>query len=81
MTSFYFTRTDCLQYRIYEHGACTGSLKNLKEYSQQLKDMVTFYIGCSFSFEKAFQDAGIPIRNVEQKCNVSMYKVSLCTHT
>ncbi|NXX48871.1 GLUCM protein, partial [Tricholaema leucomelas] len=74
-------RTDCLQYRIYEHGACTGSLKNLKEYSQQLKDMVTFYIGCSFSFEKAFQDAGIPVRNVEQKCNVSMYKTDVPCYT
>ncbi|NXO14332.1 GLUCM protein, partial [Oriolus oriolus] len=70
-------RTDCLQYRKYEHGACTGSLKSLKEYSEQLKDMVTFYLGCSFSFEKAVQKAGIPIRNVEQKCNVSMYKTSV----
>ncbi|KFP73862.1 PREDICTED: UPF0317 protein C14orf159 homolog, mitochondrial, partial [Apaloderma vittatum] len=70
-------RTDCLQYRIYEHGACTGSLKSLKEYSEQLKDMVTFYLGCSFSFEKAVQSAGIPIRNVEQKCNVSMYKTGV----
>ncbi|XP_029853166.1 D-glutamate cyclase, mitochondrial isoform X2 [Aquila chrysaetos chrysaetos] len=67
-------RTDCLQYKIYEHGACTGSLKSLKEYSKQLKDMVTFYLGCSFSFERAVQNAGIPIRNVEQKCNISMYK-------
>ncbi|NXL79802.1 GLUCM protein, partial [Leptocoma aspasia] len=70
-------RTDCLQYRKYEHGACTGSLKSLKEYSEQLKDMVTFYLGCSFSFEKAAQKAGIPVRNVEQKCNVSMYKTSV----
>ncbi|KAM7026113.1 D-glutamate cyclase, mitochondrial isoform 3-T3 [Acridotheres tristis] len=70
-------RTDCLQYRKYEHGACTGSLKSLKEYSEQLKDMVTFYLGCSFSFEKAVQKDGIPIRNVEQKCNVSMYKTSV----
>ncbi|XP_039923070.1 D-glutamate cyclase, mitochondrial [Hirundo rustica] len=70
-------RTDCLQYRKYEHGACTGSLKSLKEYTEQLKDMVTFYLGCSFSFEKAVQKAGIPIRNVEQKCNVSMYKTSV----
>ncbi|XP_074764645.1 D-glutamate cyclase, mitochondrial isoform X1 [Athene noctua] len=67
-------RTDCLQYRIYEHGACTGSRKSLKEYSEQLKDMVTFYLGCSFSFEKAVQNANIPVRNVEQNCNVSMYK-------
>ncbi|KAF1647785.1 D-glutamate cyclase, mitochondrial, partial [Eudyptes chrysocome] len=73
----YFTRTDCLQYKIYEHGASTGSLKSLKEYSEQLKDMVTFYLGCSFSFEKAVQNAGIPIRNVEQKCNVSMYKTAV----
>ncbi|NXX76077.1 GLUCM protein, partial [Urocolius indicus] len=70
-------RTDCLQYRIYEHGTCTGSLKNLKEYSEQLKDMVTFYLGCSFSFEKTMQNAGIPVRNVEQKCNVSMYKTAV----
>ncbi|XP_063255279.1 D-glutamate cyclase, mitochondrial isoform X4 [Prinia subflava] len=70
-------RTDCLEYRKYEHGVCTGSLKSLKEYSEQLKDMVTFYLGCSFSFEKAVQKAGIPIRNVEQKCNVSMYKTSV----
>ncbi|NXB35192.1 GLUCM protein, partial [Eulacestoma nigropectus] len=70
-------RTDCLQYRKYEHGACTGSLKTLKKYSEQLKDMVTFYLGCSFSFEKAVQKAGIPVRNVEQKCNVSMYKTSV----
>ncbi|NWU75679.1 GLUCM protein, partial [Onychorhynchus coronatus] len=70
-------RTDCLQYRVYEHGACTGSLKSLKEYSEQLKDMVTFYLGCSFSFEKAVQSAGIPVRNVEQKCNVSMYKTAV----
>ncbi|XP_014105179.1 PREDICTED: UPF0317 protein C14orf159 homolog, mitochondrial isoform X2 [Pseudopodoces humilis] len=72
-------RTDCLQYRRYEHGACTGSLKSLKEYSEQLKDMVTFYLGCSFSFEKAVQKAGIPIRNVEQKCNTSVpcYSISM----
>uniref|UniRef100_A0A8C3K2N0 D-glutamate cyclase, mitochondrial n=1 Tax=Calidris pygmaea TaxID=425635 RepID=A0A8C3K2N0_9CHAR len=70
-------RTDCLQYRMYEHGACTGTLKSLKEYSEQLKDMVTFYLGCSFSFEKAVQNAGIPVRNVEQKCNVSMYKTAV----
>uniref|UniRef100_A0A8C4KEN7 D-glutamate cyclase n=1 Tax=Dromaius novaehollandiae TaxID=8790 RepID=A0A8C4KEN7_DRONO len=70
-------RTDCLQYRLYEYGACTGSLKSLKEYTEQLKDMVTFYLGCSFSFEKALQNAGIPVRNVEQKCNVSMYKTAV----
>ncbi|KAG8126420.1 hypothetical protein E2320_021516 [Naja naja] len=44
----------------YEHGISTGIVTNLKEYSEQFKDMVTFYLGCSFTFEKALQKAGIP---------------------
>ncbi|NXN33376.1 GLUCM protein, partial [Nycticryphes semicollaris] len=74
-------RTDCPRYSVYEHGACTGTLKSLKEYSEQLKDMVTFYLGCSFSFEKAVQNAGVPVRNIEQKCNVSMYKTAVPCHS
>nr|XP_005285453.1 D-glutamate cyclase, mitochondrial isoform X4 [Chrysemys picta bellii] len=70
-------RTDCLQYRIYEYGACTGTSTSLKDYFDQLKDMVTFYLGCSFSFEKAAHKVGVPLRNVEQKCNVSMYKTDM----
>ncbi|XP_058018544.1 D-glutamate cyclase, mitochondrial isoform X4 [Ahaetulla prasina] len=70
-------RSDCLQYKKYEHGISTGIVTNLKEYSEQFKDMVTFYLGCSFTFEKALQKAGIPVRNVEQKCNVSMYKTAV----
>ncbi|XP_053882193.1 D-glutamate cyclase, mitochondrial isoform X3 [Malaclemys terrapin pileata] len=70
-------RTDCQQYRIYEYGACTGTSTSLKDYFDQLKDMVTFYLGCSFSFEKAAHKVGVPLRNVEQKCNVSMYKTDM----
>ncbi|XP_042728324.1 D-glutamate cyclase, mitochondrial isoform X3 [Lagopus leucura] len=70
-------RTDCLQYRKYEYGAFTGSLKSLKDYSEQLKDMVAFYLGCSSSFEKVLQAAGIPLRNVDQKCSISMYKTAV----
>uniref|UniRef100_A0A8D0C8Z1 D-glutamate cyclase, mitochondrial n=1 Tax=Salvator merianae TaxID=96440 RepID=A0A8D0C8Z1_SALMN len=70
-------RTDCLQYRKYENGICTGVTTSLKEFSEQLKDMVVFYLGCSFTFENALHEVGIPVRNVEQKCNVSMYKTSV----
>uniref|UniRef100_A0A8C9L4E8 D-glutamate cyclase n=1 Tax=Pavo cristatus TaxID=9049 RepID=A0A8C9L4E8_PAVCR len=73
----YFSRTDRLQYRKYEYGAFTGSLKSLRDYSEQLKDMVAFYLGCSFNFEKVLQAAGIPVRNIEQKCSVSMYKTAV----
>ncbi|XP_068110688.1 D-glutamate cyclase, mitochondrial [Hyperolius riggenbachi] len=70
-------RTDCLQYHKYEHGVFAGNLSSLDSYSEPLKDMVTFYLGCSFSFEDAVGKLGVPVRNVEQKRNVSMYKTSV----
>lgn len=38
--------------------------------------MVTFLIGCSFSFEAHLLEAGVPVRNIEQKSNISMYITS-----
>ncbi|XP_030070083.1 D-glutamate cyclase, mitochondrial isoform X2 [Microcaecilia unicolor] len=70
-------RDDCLEYWKFENGIFTGTLSSLEKYTDQLKDMVTFYLGCSFSFERAAQKAGVPVRNVEQKCNVSMYKTAV----
>ncbi|CAH2328036.1 Hypothetical predicted protein [Pelobates cultripes] len=70
-------QTDCLMYRRYENGVYSGSLSNLESYAEQLKNMVTFYLGCSFSFESAVENLGVPVRNVEQGCNVSMYTTSV----
>nr|XP_033806920.1 D-glutamate cyclase, mitochondrial isoform X3 [Geotrypetes seraphini] len=70
-------RGDCLEYWRFENGIFTGTLSSLEKYTDQLKDMVTFYLGCSFSFERAAQKAGVPVRNIEQKCNVSMYKTAV----
>jgi uncharacterized protein YcsI (UPF0317 family) len=41
------------------------------------EDMVTFVIGCSFSFEEALIRAGIDVRNVTLGCNVPMYKTNI----
>ena len=30
--------------------------------------------GCSFSFERALMAAGVAVRNIDQGCNVSMYR-------
>jgi len=35
--------------------------------------MVSFLLGCSFSFEAAMLAAGLPVRNMEEGKNVSMY--------
>eukprot|EP01129_Flabellula_baltica_P007378 TRINITY_DN2865_c0_g1_i3.p1 TRINITY_DN2865_c0_g1~~TRINITY_DN2865_c0_g1_i3.p1 ORF type:complete len:153 (-),score=35.74 TRINITY_DN2865_c0_g1_i3:25-483(-) len=39
--------------------------------------MVTFLLGCSFSFEKFLIDGGVPVRNIEQGKNVSMYNTNI----
>jgi uncharacterized protein YcsI (UPF0317 family) len=38
---------------------------------------VTFVIGCSFSFEQALREAGMPLRHVQQGKNVAMYRTNI----
>ncbi|KAL2099020.1 hypothetical protein ACEWY4_005500 [Coilia grayii] len=67
-------RTDCPRYCVFENGVLTKKVVDLLAYTTQLQDMVSFYLGCSFSFERALEKAGVPVRNVEQGKNVSMFK-------
>ena len=39
--------------------------------------MVSFLIGCSFSFESALLDADIPVRQIEEGVNVPMYNTNI----
>ncbi|MDP2035674.1 MAG: DUF1445 domain-containing protein, partial [Polaromonas sp.] len=43
------------------------------------KDLVTFVIGCSFSFEEALLQAGLPLRHIAQQRNVAMYRSNIAT--
>uniref|UniRef100_A0AAR2KEH8 D-glutamate cyclase, mitochondrial n=1 Tax=Pygocentrus nattereri TaxID=42514 RepID=A0AAR2KEH8_PYGNA len=70
-------RDDCPQYCVFEKGVLVNKVDSLAPYTAQLQDMVTFYLGCSFSFEQALEKAGVPVRNVEQGRNVSMFKTSV----
>ncbi|CAH1270122.1 C14orf159 [Branchiostoma lanceolatum] len=73
-------RTDCALYSVYKDGTLTEKVGDLSEFTEQLKDMVTYYLGCSFSFEDAVMTAGVPVRNVEQGVNVSMYESNIPCH-
>lgn len=64
-------RYDLPKYRIYRHGILTEEVLNLENYWRD--DLVAFLIGCSFTFESPLLDAGLPIRHIEQGCNVPMY--------
>ena len=64
-------RTDLPRYRIYEKGLLIREVEEIKDIFQ--KDLVSFLLGCSFSFENALIGAGLPVRNIEEGKNVSMY--------
>src|SRR5262245_31593760 len=70
-------RTDVSSYRVFRHGKHEKDVANLKELWRE--DLVSFILGCSFSFEEALLDAGLPLRYVEQGRNVPMYRTSVDT--
>ena len=64
-------RTDVPLYRVYEHGEMTAEVEDVSEFWRD--DLVSFLLGCSFSFETAMLRAGIPLKHIDQDKNVSMY--------
>jgi uncharacterized protein YcsI (UPF0317 family) len=71
-------RTDVPRYRVYQRGVLAEEPTDITSWWR--KDLVAFLLGCSFSFEAAMQRAGLPVRHLEQRCNVPMYRTNLpCT--
>jgi uncharacterized protein YcsI (UPF0317 family) len=70
-------RTDLPRYFIYRDGELVGETQEITTLWRQ--DFVTFVIGCSFTFENALRDAGVPLRHVDQKRNVAMYRTDRAT--
>ena len=64
-------RTDLPRYCIFEYGQLKGEVEDVTTVFND--DTVSFLLGCSFSFENAMLAAGLPIRNLEENKNVSMY--------
>jgi uncharacterized protein YcsI (UPF0317 family) len=71
-------RRDVPGYRIYENGEFTAEVDSLVPHWRD--DLVSFLLGCSFSFETAMIDAGIPLRHQEMGSNVSMYITNVATN-
>ena len=62
---------DLPRYRVYEYGEMTGEYLNVEHLWRD--DLVSFLIGCSFSFEAELLEADIPVRQIEEGRNVPMY--------
>lgn len=59
------------RYRIYRSGQLDQETDDIRAYFTD--DMVTFLLGCSFSFEQELLEQGIPVRHIELNRNVPMY--------
>jgi uncharacterized protein YcsI (UPF0317 family) len=70
-------RTDLPRYRVWRDGELDGSPTDIVDLWRG--DLVTFVIGCSFSFEQALLDAGLPLRHVAQGKNVAMFRTNVAT--
>ena len=64
-------RTDLPRYRVWRHGELIDEPTEVTHVWRN--DLVTFLIGCSFTFEAALAEAGIPLRHLAQGRTVPMY--------
>ena len=67
--------TDIPKYRVWEHGVLTGEYTDVSRFWRD--DFVSFLIGCSFSFEAALIEAGLPVRHIDEGRNVPMYNTNI----
>jgi len=70
-------RTDLPRYRIWRDGDLVAEPRDVRPLWRD--DLVSFVIGCSFSFEEALLQAEVPLRHIAIGCNVPMYRTNLPT--
>jgi uncharacterized protein YcsI (UPF0317 family) len=68
-------RLDVPRYRIWRYGELIEERTDLR--SSWRDDLVAFLLGCSFTFENALLQAGLPVRHIEQGRNVPMFRTRI----
>lgn len=68
-------RTDLPRYRVFRNGELVAEPTAIGEHWRD--DLVGFLLGCSFTFEAAMIAAGLPVRHVEERANVPMYRTNV----
>jgi uncharacterized protein YcsI (UPF0317 family) len=70
-------RVDLPRYRIWRDGKLIEEVPDIKAYWRD--DLIAFLLGCSFSFEDALLEDGIPLRHIACGSNVPMYRTNIDT--
>jgi uncharacterized protein YcsI (UPF0317 family) len=73
---------DLPRYRVWQNGVCVDEPTDVAALwaAATHGPWVAFVLGCSFSFEQALLDEGVPLRHVQQGRNVAMFRTSVPTH-
>ncbi|MFY8274743.1 putative hydro-lyase [Pseudoalteromonas sp. SSDWG2] len=72
-------RTDIPKYKVFAHGKVVDEPTDIRSIWRD--DLVSFLLGCSFSFEEALIAQGIDVRNVTEHKNVPMYITNIPCHS
>jgi len=71
-------RTDVPRYRVFREGVLIDEPTDITRYWRD--DLVTFVLGCAFSFELPLIEDGIRLQHIERNTTVPMYRTSIaCT--
>lgn len=70
-------RTDVPRYRVWANGSLLAEPTDLLAHWRD--DLVSFALGCSFSFEEALLADGLDVRHISLGCNVPMYRTNVPT--
>jgi uncharacterized protein YcsI (UPF0317 family) len=68
-------RTDVPGYRVWTNGDLVDETTDVTPWWRD--DLVSFVLGCSFSFEQALIDDGLPMRHMASGMTVPMYRTSI----
>ncbi len=68
-------RIDLPAYRVWRNGELIEEPSDITAHWRD--DLVSFVIGCSFTFENALLAASVPVRHIEQNVNVPMYRTNI----
>lgn len=70
-------RTDVPAYYFYKDGDWAAGATDISDFWRD--DLVAFALGCSFTFENALIEAGIPVNHIDADRTVPMYRTSIET--
>ena len=70
-------RTDLPGYYVYRDGVLDAAVADIADLWTD--DMVAFALGCSFTFEHALLEAGVPVWHIANNTTVPMFRTNIAT--